>query len=251
MGSIPLSLMVFVCVLGGAVCGMLFRDVLPEDHLSHDSRDAVKLGMGLVATMSALVLGLLVSSAKSSYDTQSSEVTDMSAKVILLDRVLAHYGPETKESRDLLRVAVVDNLNRIWPEEAGQVSKVGPPSISKEALLDNVESLSPKDEEQHSLQSLAITMAFNLAQTRWLMYEQATGSISKPMLVVLVFWLTALFMSFGLAAPRNATVVVALFISALSVSGAIFLILEMYSPFSGLIHISSAPLRFALAQLGQ
>src|SRR5260370_19234525 len=101
MSSIAISMIVFACVFGGAVCGTLFRGALPQDHLSAESRDAVKLGMGLVATMAALVLGLLVSSAKSSYDTQSAEVTEMSAKVIFLDRVLAHYGPETKESRDL------------------------------------------------------------------------------------------------------------------------------------------------------
>ena len=102
MNSIAVSLTVFACVFGGAVCGILLRRVLPQDHLSADSKQVVTMSMGLVATMAALVLGLLVTSAKSYYDAQSAELTQMSAKVILLDRLLAHYGQETKEVRDLL-----------------------------------------------------------------------------------------------------------------------------------------------------
>jgi hypothetical protein len=251
MSSVALSSVVFACVFGGAVSGILLRSALPQHHLSVDSRDGVKLGMGLVATMAALVLGLLVSSAKSSYDTQSAELTQMSANVIFLDRLLAHYGPETKEARNLLRGGVVDSLDRIWPQESRRTSEMGAPSIGTEALLDKIQALSPKGDTQQSLKSQALTMAIGLGQTRWLMYEQGAGSVSEPMLVILVFWLTAIFISFGVTAPRNATVATALFVSALSVSGAIFLIMEMYTPFSGLIQISSAPLHFALAHLGQ
>jgi len=237
-------------VFGGAVCGILLRRALPQTHLSADSNNAVSKGMGLVATMAALVLGLLVSSAKTFYDSQSAELTDMSSKVIFLDRVLAHYGPETKEARDLLRGAVVANLDRIWPEERGRTPEMVPTSTA-EAVLDKIQALSPKDETQRSLKVQALSMVLVLGQTRWLVYEQGAGSVSKPMLVILVFWLAAIFFSFGLSAPRNATVTTAFFISGLSVSGAIYLILEMYTPFRGLIEISSAPLRFALAHLGQ
>ena len=246
-----ISLIVFACVFGGAVMGVLFRGSLPESHLSADSQAVVRLGMGFVATMAALVLGLLVSSAKSSYDTQSAEVMDMSSKVIFLDRVLAHYGPETKEARDLLRGAVVANLDRIWPQERMRASEAVPPSTGADVLLDKIQALSPKDDTQRSLKAQALSMVLGLGQTRWLMYEQGAGSVSTPMLVILVFWLAAIFFSFGLSAPRNATVTAALFVSALSVSGGIFLILEMYTPFGGLIEISSAPVRFALAHLGQ
>jgi hypothetical protein len=201
--------------------------------------------------MAALVLGLLVASAKGSYDTQSTELTEMSAKVVLLDRFLAHYGPETKETRDLLRGAVVRILDRTWSKDRTSPSQLELPSVGNEAIYDKIQGLSPKDDTQRSLQAQALSIAIGLGQTRWLMYEQSVTSVSLPLLVVMVLWLTIIFISFGLFAPPNATVVASLFVSALSVSGAIFLILEMYTPYAGLIQISSAPLRAALAHLGQ
>jgi Protein of unknown function (DUF4239) len=251
MSSIVVSLTVFVCVFGGALCGIFVRRTLPQDHLSADSRQVVTMSMGLVATMAALVLGLLVSSAKSFYDAQSAELTQMSTKVILLDRVLAHYGPETKEVRDVLRDVVSGGIDRIWPQESTQPSELRAPSTGSESLIVKIQALSPKDDQQRSLQTQALSIVMGLTQTRWLMYEQEANSVSKPILVILVFWLTAIFISFGLFAPRNATVITALFVAGLSVSGAIFLILEMYAPFGGLIEISSASLRKGLAQLGQ
>jgi hypothetical protein len=251
MSSIAISSLLFACVFGGALFGMLLHAILPRHHLDVDSKDAVKLGMALVATMSALVLGLLVSSAKSSYDAQSSELTEMSSKIVLLDRVLAHYGPDATEARDLLRSSVSRVLDQMWSKDRTSSTQLEPQSAGGEALFDKIQSLSPKDEVQRSLKSQALSFAMGIGQTRWLMYEQGAASISMPLLIVLVFWLTALFMSFGLFAPRNGTVVVSLLISALSVSGAIFLILEMYAPYAGLIQVSRAPLRAALAYLGK
>jgi Protein of unknown function (DUF4239) len=251
MSAMAFSSIVLACVFGGAVFGTLFRRALPDHHLSADSQDVVKLAMGLVATMSALVLGLLISSAKSFYDAQTADLTQISSRIIFLDRVLAHYGPETADARDKLRGVVVDNLARIWPEESHRPSQIGAPAIGSDTLVDKIQALSPKDDRQRSLQAQALGMAIDLGETRWLMYEQEAVSVSKPMLMVLVFWLTAIFISFGLFAPRNATVTTALFVAALSVSGAIFLILEMYTPFSGVIRLSSAPLRSALVHLGQ
>jgi hypothetical protein len=207
--------------------------------------------MGLVATMVALVLGLLISSAKNFYDSQSAEVTEMSTKVVLLDRILAQYGPETKEIRDLLRSALADGVDRTWPQDRRKASDLGAPSTRPEVLMVKIHALLPKDDTQRSLQAQASSMVIDLLRTRWLMYEQGTSSLSKPMLLILVFWLTAIFISFGLFAPRNATVITGLFFAGLSVSGAIFLIVEMYEPFGGLIEISSAPLRDALTHLGQ
>jgi hypothetical protein len=251
MSSIAISSIVFACVFGGAVLGMILRPVLPEHHLSADSKDVVKVGMGLVATLSALVLGLLVASAKSSYDAQSSELTEMSSKIVLLDRVLVHYGPEATEARDLLRSSVMRALDQMWSKDRTSSSQLEPQSAGGEALFERIQGLSPKDEAQSSLKAQALSIAMAIGQTRWLMYEQGAASISMPLLAVLVFWLTALFISFGLFAPRNGTVVASLLISALSVSGAIFLILEMYAPYAGLIQVSRAPLRAALAQLGK
>jgi hypothetical protein len=216
-----------------------------------DSLDAVKMGMGLVATLSALVLGLLVASAKSSYGAQSSELTEMSSKIVLLDRVLAHYRPEATEVRDLLHSSVARALDQMWSKDRTSSSQLEPRSAGGEALFDKIQTLSAKDEAQRSLKAQALSIAMSIGQTRWLMYEQGAASISMPLLIVLVFWLTALFISFGLFAPHNATVVASLLISALSVSGAILLILEMYAPYAGLIQVSRAPLRAALAYLGK
>jgi hypothetical protein len=207
--------------------------------------------MGLVGTMAALVLGLLVASAKGSCDAQIADLTQLSANIVLLDHLLAEYGPETKEARASLRNAVVRFLDQTWSKGGASASGLPPPLASPETVYAKMQGLSPKDDAQRSLQSQALILAMDLRKTRWLMYEQETVAVSLPLLVILVLWLTIIFISFGLFAPFNATVVSSLFSSALSVSGAIFLILDMYRPYSGLIQISSAPLRLALAQLGQ
>ena len=251
MSSGTASLITFVIIFGSALTGMLLRTALPADHLRDESRDVVKLGIGLVGTMAALVLGLLVSSAKSSYDAQSTELTQLSASVMVLDRALAHYGPETQEERELLRKAVVAALAQMWSRDNSGSSRLDPTSIGAEGLYEKIQDLSPKDELQRSLRSQALNMAMSFAQTRWLMYAQAATAISWPLLMVMVFWLAAIFIIWGLLAPPNGTLVATLFVSALSVSGAIFLILQMYSPYQGLIRVSDAPLRAVLAHLGQ
>jgi len=249
MSPIAVASIVFACVFGGALLGILLHRLLPEPHLGSDSKDVVKLGMGLVGTMAALVLGLLVASAKGSYDAQSTELTQMSANVALLDRVLAHYGPEANEPRALLRAAVVRLLDLLWPRSGPGAAPSAPPAAG-EALYEKIQALSPKSDAQRTLQGLASGLVVEFGRTRWLMYAQESTSVSRPLLVVLVLWLSAIFLSFGLFAPFNTTVVASLFVSALSVSGAVFLILEMYAPYAGLIQISSAPLRAALEQLG-
>jgi hypothetical protein len=260
MSSLAIRLIVFACIFGAALLGLFLRGVLPEKHLRADSKDAVRLGMGMIATMAALVLGLLVASAKNFFDTQSSELTQLSANVILLDRVLAHFGPETKEARDLLRGAVARTLNlwhrdlsvRSLPLASRRDSQMAPTAAGgSEILYDKIQALSPTTDVQRTLKAQASSMAVDLGKLRWLMFEQGTTGISVPLLVVLVFWLAIVFTSFGLFAPPNATVVATLFLCALSVSGAIWLILEMYTPFQGVLQISSAPLHEALARLGK
>jgi hypothetical protein len=230
---------------------MSLRPALPERHLNSDSREAVRAAMGLVATMVALVLSLLIASAKSSYDTQSSELTDVSSKAVLLDRVLAHYGPESKKARQEVRnsvVRVLDKMRQVDPTGAPQRE---PPSTDSEGLYDEIQALSPKDNVHRSIQAQALSIAIGLGQTRWLMYEQKANTVSIQLLIALIFWLTVLFISFGLFAPRNPTAFFALFVSALSVSGATLLILGMYTPYEGFIRLSDTPVRNALAQLGQ
>ena len=105
MSPLATTAIVFACIFGVALVAMFFRHILPEDHLSADSKDVVKLGMGTIATLAAIVLGLLIATAKGTYDAQSGAIQELAAKVMLLDRVLAKYGPETKEARDLFRGA--------------------------------------------------------------------------------------------------------------------------------------------------
>jgi hypothetical protein len=250
MSPIATSLLVFVCVFGGALFGMFLRSRLPEHHLSAESQRVVSLGAGIIGTMAALVLGLLVASAKGSYDAQSDEMMDFSSRIVLLDRVLAHYGPEAKDARDLLRDVVARMVDRMWVERSGY-SESKRIVTGGEVMYDKIQELSPRDEAQRLLKTQALNLVLALSQTRWLMFEQRGRSISVPLLMMLVFWLTINFVSFGLFAPRNGTVITTLLLCAVAVSGAIFLILEMYEPYTGLIHISSAPVRSALEQLGR
>jgi hypothetical protein len=250
MSSVSISLIVFMCILAGAASGMLLRKALPAHHIGGESKEAVMLGMGLVGTMTALILGLLVASAKGAYDAQNAELTQLSANIVFLDRELAHYGPETKDARDLLRRGVARALDGLW-SGGSEPSHLDPSPPDSEALYDAIQQLLPKDDTQRWLKGQALSTAINIGQTRWLMYEQARTTVSMPLLVTLVFWLMISFTSFGLFTPFNATAIASVFISALSVSIAIALILEMYTPYKGLIHISGVPLRAALAHLGQ
>jgi len=251
MKFIVIRLIVFAFVFGGALFGMFLRRVLPEHHLSADSKETVKMGIGLIGTLTALVLGLLIASAKNFYDSQSNELIETSAKIVVIDRALAHYGPETKEVRDLLHKFGARMLDQLWPKDSGHRPQMAPTAAGGETLYDKLQELSPKNDTQRRLQDQALNTAIEVGKMRWMMFEQTGSFISIPLLAVLVFWLVIIFSSFGLFAPRNATAIATLFICALAVSGAIYLILEMYSPFEGLMQISSAPLRNALAQLGQ
>jgi hypothetical protein len=243
---------VFALVFGSAMLAMALHAVVPDHHLSTDSKDVVKLGIAVIATMSALVLSLLIASAKSSYDARSREFTQMSGNLILLDRVLAHYGPETKEVRDLLHRSVVDAADRIGSSENFQLPILAPTTATSESIYEKILHLSPQNETQRSLQGEALRTAVELSQARWLLFEQrASSAIPMPFLVVLVFWLCIIFASFGLYAPRNTTVVATLGVCALSLAGAIFLILELDHPFEGFIRTSNAPLQSAIAHLGQ
>jgi len=229
---------------------MALRALLPEHHLSQDSKDVVKLGMGLIGTIAALVLGLLVASAKSSFDSQKNLLAQMAANIGLLDRILAHYGSETKEAREELRAGVGKVLDQTWPE-GGSHSGPLPAPGGLEDLYEMIQSLAPKGEAQSSLKTLAIKTIADIGQARWQLFAQKGSSIPVPFLVVLVFWLAMIFASFSMFVRPNATVVATLFVCALSVSGAIFLILELDRPFEGFMKISSDPLKSALEQMGR
>lgn len=197
--------------------------------------------MGLVATMTALILGLLIASAKESYDTQKNGVIQMAAKVAFLDRVLAIYGSDAATARTVLRASVEDALAGMWPDQKAQPARLEPNASSGEALYHSVQKLTPRDDEQRTLKSQAVQIVTDLGQMRWLLFEQAGSSISTPLLVVVGAWLAVIFMSFGLFAPSNHTVIVALMLASLCVAGSIFLILELDQPFAGVIQIPNDP----------
>jgi hypothetical protein len=252
LNSMMVCAIAFVTVFGAALLGMVLRTVLPEHHLNAEARDVVKLGMGLVATMAALVLSLVLASAKNLHDTRNDEITQTAADVLALDRTLAHYGPETKEARDLLRQAIAYRIAVAWPESASGAVRLDTPEAAPkvEGIEERIRALSPTNETQHSLQTRALQLVGDVQRTRWLLFGTADSAIPTPFLVILVSWLTILFASFGLLAPRNGTVLTVLFVCAASVAGAIFLIIELERPLNGLLKVSGAPLRYTLAHLG-
>jgi hypothetical protein len=246
-----MSVIVFACVLCGTFLGVFLRNVLPEHHLSADTKDVVKLGTGLIGTIAALVLGLLIGSANSTFQTQSNQVQQLTANVVLLDRTLAEYGAQADSARNLLRRAVAAMVDRIWRENSSPSGQVPQFEASAAALslFDEIMKLAPQNEIQRSLQARAIGTLQELGKTRLLLFAEAGTAIPMPFLIVLVCWLAIIFASFSLFANNNATTIVALCIFALSASAAIFLILELGQPFTGLMRISSEPLRSALAPL--
>jgi len=185
------------------------------------------------------------------FQTQTTQVQQLTADVVLLDHTLAQYGPETDSVRNLLRRAAASMADRIWRENGSPSGKVAQFEASAAALsvYDEILKLSPRNETERSLQTRAIGTLQELGKTRLLLFAEAGAAIPTPFLVVLIFWLAILFASFGLFADNNATTVVALCIFALSASAAIFLILELGQPFTGLMRISGEPLRNALAPL--
>jgi hypothetical protein len=253
MSAITVALTAFACIFTGALLGLLIRSFLPDHHLSGEARDVVKLGAGLIATLAAFILGLLMSTSKGTLDTMNSELTQTSAKIILLDRTLAEYGPETKPARDLLRDSVVSAIRLVWPEEKLMRAQVDNFEVryGMEKIQKMLRVLSPRDESQRLLKQQALQMSSDVDQSRWLIIEQNQGELPTMFLILLMFWLTMLFAGFGMLAPRNATVIAVLLICALLVSGAIFLIYEMNNPLEGMIKLSSAPLRRALNHLGK
>jgi hypothetical protein len=254
MHALMYSLTALVCILGGTFCGMYLRHYLPEHHLSDESKDMVKLGTGMIATLGALVLGLLIASAKGNFDTVNSTLRDTGSKVIVLDRILAQYGPETAEARDMLRNGITSAIREHWPEDAKSLAAVKALN-STDTMIDlqaRLLGLSPKNEAQQALKSRALQVSGEIEQARWLITEQR-GMTSLPVtfLVIIVCWFTLIFTSFGLFAPRNATVIVVLVVCALSVTCSLFLIAELDHPYGGLVKVSSAPLRNALIIIGR
>jgi hypothetical protein len=249
MHSSVVSFIVFVLVWTGALFGMWLRRALPLDHLSTDTKDSIRLAVGLLVTMTSLVLGMLVSSAKTYYDGQKNVVAQMASDIIQLDSMLEIFGAESKDLRVELRYDLEVAMDRIWPKEGSRFSELRPKDLSRN-VYKQVELLVPKNATEASAKAQIVTTVQRLKETYWLMFltsEQTT--VSLLLLMVVTSWLVTIFISFGIFAPPNSTVLITLLICALAVSGAIFIIMEMYSPFSGIMRISPVAVRDALSQM--
>jgi len=252
MNSAMTSLLIFLALVAAVLLGHRVRRYVPDHHLSADSKDAVKLAVGLVATMTALLLGLLVSSAKSAYDAQRSEVIQMAAKITFLDRALIAYGPEASEVREALRAAVWESVHTMWPDEAGvRLPTLSSAPSSGVALLAAMQRLSPRDETQRILKAQIMTEAMDLGEIRMLLLAQMVPSIPRPLLIAVAFWLVVTFLIFSLLAPPNATTMLSLMIAAVSVAAAVFLILELDQPLGGLIRVPGESMFDAMNQLAK
>lgn len=249
MSPAVLSCVIFALTLGGIVLGALLRTTLPQHHLSKDSQDIVRLGVGLIATIAALVLGLLIAAAKGSFDTQSGQVKQITADIILLDALLEQYGPEALPIRSEMRKVIGPFADRLWHETPAAAAPFAMNAATENVYV-AVQALSPKNDLQRSLQSRAAQVSTDLAQTRLLLFVESDSAIPAPFIAILAFWLIIIFASFSLFAALNVTVFSFLALFALSASCAIFLILELSQPFTGLLMIPSGPLRNALAPLG-
>jgi hypothetical protein len=250
MEPLAISLLAFVLALAGVLLGSVMQKRLPEGHLSSDSKEVVKLSMGVVATLAALVLGLLVASAKSTYDAREGEINQITAYVILLDNLLAKYGEEAQPARAALRRAVPPVVNRIWREgQSGWQEGPFKAAPEGEAVFQQIQDLKPTNDMQRGLQARIVQVTNDLMQARFVLFSHLGSSIPIPFLAVLLLWMVVLFAGFSLMSPANATTLVSLVICALSVSGAIFLILELDQPFAGMMMIPSERLQNALSAL--
>jgi Protein of unknown function (DUF4239) len=249
MSALQISIITFALVFGGALLGMYFHNVLSDDHLRDDVRDVIRLSTGLIGTIAALVLGLLIASAKSSYDARSTQIKQITANIILLDGLLVQYGPDAHYLRVALRNAVPPMIDRIWNE--GDRTKVAPFAVTAEAqeLVSKIQKLEPNSDPKRALQARILSGVADLGQARLSLFTQSHDSIPGPFVAILIFWLIIIYASFGLFVRPNTIVFITFFVGTLSVSASIFLILEMDQPLVGLLQISSEPLRHALAPL--
>ena len=251
MITISLAAILFLFLAGVTLLGARLRRLVPAEHLSADSKDAVKLALGLVATMTAILLGLLVSSAKSSFDTARNEVMQMAAKIALLDRVMMLYGPQTADARHALRDSVAEGVRRTWPADGRRPAQLEPNEEMGDAVYVAISRLAPQDEAQRALKTEATTLMVQLAELRTLVRAQAVSSVSKPLLIALVIWLVVIFLGFSLLAPANATNTLALLAGAFSVACAVFIILDLDHPFAGVVRIPSEPMIRTLDHLSK
>lgn len=239
-------LIVFLCISCGAIAGMKLRSTLPDHHLVADSMGVVKLGIGLIATMTALLLSMQNGAARATYDNTDRQIKEIAGKLGYLDRVLSNYGPEATEARRSLRDAVARGIQRTWSGRGTEVDLPNP----TENVYHQLQQLSPNSATKAALKTEAIALASEISRVSWLMVAQAESSGPFVFRAIVVVWLTIVFAGFGMLGPRNATVILTLLVCALSVSVALGIIVELNRPFGGVVQVSNEPLRKVLTLMG-
>lgn len=251
MSAITVFGAIFVALFGAIVVGAWLRSRVPQQHLAAETKDAVMLAMGLVSTMAALLLGLLVSGASETYDEASKTVGDLSAKVINIDSTLELYGPESARARADVRTATEDVVRHIWAEKSDPTARLAPRLSTGDQAYTSIMSLKPANEMQTSLKEEAIRNMYDAFEISSDLYTKSQPSISPFLLAVVVGWLGVIFISYSVFSPHNTMSVVAMLASALSVFGALVLIWELDRPFDGFMKVSAESMRIAIAGAGE
>jgi hypothetical protein len=267
MSELSGAAILLLILLGGSALGVFVRRFLSERHRSPETNDLIRLVVTMLVTFAALVLGLLTSSVKASFDAVDTDLRGVAIQLIQLDRSLRIYGSETLPARNLLRSYTAAKIAATWanePAPPGDYYPKNPPRSSSGEEIENTDlgqllteletdlrDLHPLD-PMHRQLSLTILNQFELLmRMRWKVIEESHKSISIPFYGVLTFWLVIVFASFGLSAPRNLLSYVTIMLGALSIASVIFVMLDLDTPFSGLFMVSSQPMRDALAQLSR
>jgi hypothetical protein len=250
MYAISVSVLSAVCVFAGGLAGVLLHPRLPSSHLTRETQDVVKLGIGMLSVLASLVLGLLIATGKSSSDSTDQQVRSYAADIILLAETLRDYGADAAKPTGLLREFTVSTLQDIWPQNGADPNLANRATGQQlEHVREAIRALHPVDGGQRWLQDQALTLVTSLLHQRWQIIEHQGPNVRPVVLAILVSWITIIFASFGLNAPRNATVMAAYLVCSVAIGGAVFLIIEMDNPFQGPLQIPRAPMANALVQM--
>jgi hypothetical protein len=248
--TLIIGLIVFAAILAGAVAGAKVQAHLPKHHLTDETKNLVNVSTAVLATVSALVLGLLISNANTSFTRLGGQVTALSAEILRLDHILRRYGGDAEPARNMLLQYAEHKSADLFPASAADVRLSNPSTYE---LLQRVEdlllSLKPANPRDQWWLAQAMTLAAKIGDTRWLIAQQIGQGTPKTFVALLVFWLALLFASFGLFAPPNLTSAATLTLCALAVAGAVAMFLELEQGFGGLVRISPEPMRQAVKTL--
>lgn len=242
---------VTVVVFLAGLFGLHLQRLLPPEHLSKEKRDVINLGTGMLSVLASLVLGLMIASVKTSFDSTSSAVRTYAADLIVLDKSLRDYGDGALAARRQLRDYTTHLLDDVWrtPKAHPFFEENREAGGMIERVWDAVRTLPINGRDQQLLASEALQIATSLLRQRWLLIERAGPSVQPLVIVILVSWVAAIFISFGIHGPRHATMYAVFLVLSLAVGSAMLLILEMDRAFEGALRISEKPIETALSHM--